>query len=164
MTKKVFKKINLTCVLQNPNPNFYGEVSSNDAGNGQPTVVSGILSPIDGGMLFQETLTRKRPIRNSRLYEGQHIALVRRKDGFYYPQWKRPDGKLAGMIWKLGADEKRDIAFTGGKPTFYDLYGLKLPARQVSQGVYRLTLGESPVYFVGGRIAGAESIRETTVK
>lgn len=88
MTKKVFKKINLTCVLQTPNPNFYGEVSSNDAGNGQPTVVSGILSPIDGGMLFQETLTRKRPIRNSRLYEGQHIALVRRKDGFYYPLLK----------------------------------------------------------------------------
>ncbi len=72
----------------------------------------------------------------------------------FYPQWRRPDGKSAGMIWKLGADEKRDIAFTDGKPTFYDLYGLKLPARQVSTGVYRLTLGESPVYFVGGRIAG----------
>lgn len=95
---------------------------------------------------------RMRPQGSVNLAEPWHDE----KRTEFYPQWKRPDGKSAGMIWKLGADEKRDIAFTGGKPTFYDLYGLKLPARQVSQGVYRLTLGESPVYFVGGRIEGGK--------
>ena len=91
---------------------------------------------------------RMRPQGSVNLAEPWHDE----KRQVFYPHWRRPDGKSAGLIWKLGADEKRDVVFTDGQPTFYDLYGLKLPTRQVSPGVYRLTLGESPVYFVGGRI------------
>lgn len=84
MNKKVYQNINLTCVFQNTNPNFTNEVI-NSVKSGSPVVVSGMLSPTDGGVLFQETLPRKRDIRNSRLYEGTLVNVVRRKDGLYYP-------------------------------------------------------------------------------
>ena len=90
MQKKVFERINLTCVFQNTN-NFGNAVSSNSATVNQtsPIVVTGMLSPSkDGGILFQEALPRKRDIRNNRLYEGKLLNIVRRKDGLYYPFMK----------------------------------------------------------------------------
>ena len=87
MNKKIFQNINLTCVFQNTNPNFGAENPSTL--NHQPsTVICGMLSPTEGGVLFQETLPRRRDIRNARLYEGSHVSVVRRKDGFYYPLLK----------------------------------------------------------------------------
>ena len=71
----------------------------------------------------------------------------------FFPQWTRPDGKACGMIWSTGADEERELRFTGGEPTFYNLYGLKLPPRRLSPDVCRQTVGGSPVYFVGARLA-----------
>ena len=89
MHKKTFERINLTCVFQNTN-NFGNAVNSNTASiNQSNTVISGMLSPSkDGGILFQETMPRKRDIRNNRLYEGQLVNIVRRKDGLYYPFMK----------------------------------------------------------------------------
>lgn len=87
MNKKVFERINLTCVFQNTS-NFGNANSSNNV------VVSGMISPTkDGGVLFQETMPRKRDIRNNRLYEGKLLNVVRRKDGCYYPFMKsfRPE-------------------------------------------------------------------------
>lgn len=87
MNKKVFESINLTCVFQNTN-NFGNANSSSNV------VVSGIISPTkEGGVLFQETMPRKRDIRNNRLYEGKLLNVVRRKDGCYYPFMKsfRPE-------------------------------------------------------------------------
>lgn len=77
MNKKIFQNINLTCVFQNTS-------------NPEPsTVLCGMLSnTADGNVLFQETLPRRRDIRNARLYEGSHVAVVRRKDGLYYPLLK----------------------------------------------------------------------------
>lgn len=90
MNKKVFERINLTCVFQNTN-NFGNAVNAGSANgiNGSNVIVSGMLSPSkDGGILFQETMPRKRDIRNNRLYEGQLVNIVRRKDGLYYPFMK----------------------------------------------------------------------------
>ena len=85
MNKKIFQNINLTCVFQNTNPNFVPANGSTNVNSNQP-VVSGMLSPCnEGGILFQETLPRRRDIRNNRLYEGQLLNIVRRKDGLYYP-------------------------------------------------------------------------------
>ena len=85
MNKTVFQNINLTCVFQNTNPNFLTGNGSTNVNSNQP-VVSGMLSPgKDGDILFQETLPRRRDIRNNRLYEGQLLNIVRRKDGLYYP-------------------------------------------------------------------------------
>lgn len=96
MNKKVYQNINLTCVFQNTNPNFVnigfnqqGSVKTPSITPNPDKVISGMLSPTaDGNVLFQETLPRKRDIRNSRLYEGQLLNVVRRKDGLYYPFMK----------------------------------------------------------------------------
>lgn len=90
MNKKVYQNINLTCVFLNTNPGFVAgsNVSGSNVGSNH-VVVSGMLSPSkDGGILFQETMPRKRDIRNNRLYEGQLVNIVRRKDGLYYPFMK----------------------------------------------------------------------------
>lgn len=86
MHKKVFKQINLTCVFQNTN-NFGNATNANSAIVSQSNpVINGMLSQDEeGGILFQENLPRKREIRNTKLYEGKHVSLVRRKDGLYYP-------------------------------------------------------------------------------
>lgn len=83
MQKKIFERINLTCVFQNTNNFGNGNASSNQV------VVSGMLSPDkDGNILFQEAIPRRRDIRNNRLYEGTLLNVVRRKDGCYYPFMK----------------------------------------------------------------------------
>lgn len=83
MNKKVYQNINLTCVFQNTNNFGNGNAISNNV------VISGMLSPSkDGGVLFQETMPRRRDIRNNRLYEGTLLNVVRRKDGCYYPFMK----------------------------------------------------------------------------
>ena len=95
MQKKVFERINLTCVFQNTNPNFMpaagsngSNVSGSSVGNNH-VVINGMISQTkDGGILFQETMPRKRDIRNNRLYEGSLVNIVRRKDGLYYPFMK----------------------------------------------------------------------------
>lgn len=105
MNKKVYQNINLTCIFQNTNPNFANIGTSGTIGTpGTSTkVVCGMLSPTDGGVLFQETLPRKRDIRNSRLYEGTLVNVVRRKDGLYYPFLKAFNPKEI--------EDKNDFAF-----------------------------------------------------
>ena len=92
MNKKVYQNINLTCVFQNTNPSFMAtaedgsSVTTNNVAGGNTAIINGMLSPSkDGGVLFQETLPRRRDIRNNRLYEGTLLNIVRRKDGLYYP-------------------------------------------------------------------------------
>ena len=96
MNKKIFQNINLTCVFQNTNP-FDTETSLSSVGEPvepkpsalSQTVLCGMLSnTADGNVLFQETLPRRRDVRNSRLYQNDHLAVVRRKDGLYYPLLK----------------------------------------------------------------------------
>ena len=35
--------------------------------------------------------------------------------GFYFPQWTRPDGTPAGIVWKTGETEKRELRFAGAR-------------------------------------------------
>lgn len=88
MNKIVFEKINLTCLFQDSHSNPL-TVQGEEQATPSRTVVSGMLSPChEGGILFQETLPRRRDIRNNRLYEGELVNIVRRKDGLYYPFMK----------------------------------------------------------------------------
>ena len=75
MNQKVFEKIRLICMFQ----------SETEMTVQSP--ICGMLSTAttDGSMLFQETLPRKRQIRNIKLYAGKYVSMVRRKDGLYYP-------------------------------------------------------------------------------
>ena len=76
---------------------------------------------------------------------------------FFYPQWTRPDGKKAGVLWQLGDDTRRELRFAGGEPEFRNLYGLKLPVRKLGPGRYRLTVGAAPIYFVGAELVPVQS-------
>ena len=68
----------------------------------------------------------------------------------YFPQWKRPDGRFAGMIWSL-APGRRKVVFSSTDMEFVDLFGARV--RPVRNGnAYELALTDSPIYFVGGKI------------
>lgn len=78
MKKLILHNINLTCIFQH-----------NETYENEKPVFTGMLSETKAGdILFQETLPKKKDIRNARLYEGQLLNIVRRKDGRYYPLLK----------------------------------------------------------------------------
>lgn len=84
MQKKVFESINLTCMFQNTNT--FGTSTPSTTDSKPSTVIQGMLSQNEaGGILFQETLPRLRENRNTKLFEGELVSIVRRKDGRYYP-------------------------------------------------------------------------------
>lgn len=76
MQKKTYPNTTLICQLQNKK-----QLPETEC-------LNGIISVIKGGVLFQETIPRKREARNTKLYEGKLVSLVRRKDGRYYPLLK----------------------------------------------------------------------------
>lgn len=71
---------------------------------------------------------------------------------FYYPQWTRPNGVKAGMLWIAGKEEKRALRFVGGTPTFRTLYGRKIAVREVEEGVFLVPLSGAPIYFRGAEL------------
>ena len=69
----------------------------------------------------------------------------------YFPQWRRPDGKDAGMIWTIGPTGERWLAFTTDHVSFHDVTGLRLfPKRDGTR--YLVPVTDSPVYFTGGAL------------
>ena len=87
---------------------------------------------------------------------------------FFYPQWTRPDGTQAGILWKTGATERMALRFSISKHpgreapnfqtsklpsiSFRDYTGRTVvPARDVD-GAYLVPIGESPIYFEGGTL------------
>ena len=71
---------------------------------------------------------------------------------YYYPQWTRPDGKKAGMVWCVEGETRRALRFKGGKPVFRNLYGRRIPVLELEDGVFNVPVSESPVYFEGAEI------------
>ncbi len=69
----------------------------------------------------------------------------------YFPQWKRPDGRDAGMVWVTGAPEKAWLTFTGEKVEFHDHLGLRVRPRRDGKK-FLVPLSESPIYFTGGAL------------
>lgn len=90
--KKVFEKVDLTCVFQQETDR---KGTDSPVSGAESTVVRhGIFSATEGGgYLFQETLAKRKAVRNAKLYQGSQVSVVRRKDGFYYPLLKsfRPE-------------------------------------------------------------------------
>lgn len=69
----------------------------------------------------------------------------------YYPQWKLPDGRIGGMVWKVGKAEMRPLRFTTDKIEFVDLFGARV--RPVRQGdAWLVPVSDSPIYFRGGAL------------
>lgn len=69
----------------------------------------------------------------------------------YFPQWTRPDGRMAGMVWTTGPSRRIKVAFSAQKMTFFDVSGARV--RPVREGnAYTLIISGSPIYFVGGEM------------
>lgn len=77
------------------------------------------------------------------------------KDGFYYPQWKRPDGVIAGMAWN-SVKRKMKFTFDAENINFVDMMGKPALVRNAGKGVYTLEVSENPVYFAGGKLVSFE--------
>ena len=95
--------------------------------------------------------TRERPAGSVNASGAWHNA----DRTVFFPQWKRPDGKRGGMIWRLGEPVRRALQFTGGEPQFRNMYGRKINVRKTAAGEYLLDMSDSPVYFSGATLVSA---------
>jgi hypothetical protein len=93
------------------------------------------------------------------------------KRSFFFPQWTRPDGTKAGIIWKTGEPERRELRFetgdAGGPPAaaatkrgppngdirFRDFTGRTLKPVRSDSGTYVVPLSGSPIFFEGGALS-----------
>ena len=75
--------------------------------------------------------------------------------GLYFPQWTRPDGVKAGVIWKTGGAERLALRFETAPSgiTFRSLAGRIMRPERDAAGAYLLPVGEDPIYFTGGSLA-----------
>ena len=87
---------------------------------------------------------------------------------FFYPQWTRPDGTQAGILWKTGATERMALRFSISKHpgreapnfqtsklpsiSFRDYTGRTVVPARDADGAYLVPVGESPIYFEGGTL------------
>lgn len=76
----------------------------------------------------------------------------------FHPQWTRPDGTPSGMVWTTGAEEEMILVFSGGEPTFFDVYGRKLAAKPVGPGRYAVEVSGAPVFFAGARMDACKGL------
>ncbi|MGI5868200.1 MAG: hypothetical protein ACOX9C_01970 [Kiritimatiellia bacterium] len=68
-----------------------------------------------------------------------------------FPQWTRPDGSRAGMIWTTGRERRARLEFSGDDVEFFDIDGKRLQPSREGRSVL-LDIGESPVYFRGAEL------------
>ena len=74
-----------------------------------------------------------------------------RKDGIYFPQWKRPDGKVGGMIWTDRAAQGLNLTFDADDVVFHDMWGKPVPVYGTGRTRLVQVTGE-PLYFTGARL------------
>jgi len=83
------------------------------------------------------------------------------KDGeLYFPQWTRPDGKTAGVVWKTGRAQDVALRFKDGKPKFWNHTGRMFRPREKADGSFAVKLDGSPVFFEGAELAVFGTIKE----
>lgn len=74
----------------------------------------------------------------------------------YFPQWRRPDGKDAGMLWTTGTPMTTWIRFTKDDVKFYSHLGREIYPEKARDGSYAVMVSGEPVLFVGGALADAD--------
>lgn len=72
----------------------------------------------------------------------------------FYPQWTRPDGTQAGVIWKTGIMERIVCSFDSDNVRFNDYTGKTAVPLRVGEYVYAVLASESPLFFTGGHLTG----------
>lgn len=95
------------------------------------------------------------------------IGSVQRQDSwhneartYFCPQWTRPDGTNAGVLWMTGEAEMRELHFAadpsrreGSSPPvihFHDYTGRTIMPARIGDGAYDVSISGSPVFFEGG--------------
>lgn len=71
MYKKNYEQVDVTCILQKTS-----EIP-------EDAHLRGSISLTETGLRFEETLPVKRSPRNPKLYEGQHLSVVRKVNGSF---------------------------------------------------------------------------------
>ncbi len=74
-----------------------------------------------------------------------------RKDGLYFPQWRRPDGKVAGMAWTDRAACVLVCTFDSEDVAFHDMWGKPAVVHGTGR-TRRLAVTGEPLYFSGARL------------
>lgn len=73
----------------------------------------------------------------------------------YWPQWRRPDGKVAGVLWTIDAPHERILQFDGAVE-FYNVYGERFLPKSPSKGRYVVEVTACPIYFINHQLIGIQ--------
>ena len=73
------------------------------------------------------------------------------KSDVFAPQWTRPDGVAAGMIWKVGSPQMKKVGFSSQDVDFFDVNGKRINPRREGNG-FNVKISSSPIYFLGGEL------------
>jgi len=90
----------------------------------------------------------------------QKTLPYRDSKGVFFPQWRRPEGEDAGMIWTsagwaksaLGETCTMRLRFTADAVRFFGCDGREIYPHKDDDGLCTLEISGSPVYFVGGEL------------
>ena len=91
MKKVIYKAIDLTCALQQ-----HSEISTDKC-------LNGVISRTGKGLRFEEAISKGRPARNPKLFDGNFISLVHMQNGRYQCHMK--------TINASGDFDRQQIAF-----------------------------------------------------
>lgn len=72
----------------------------------------------------------------------------------YAPEWVRPDGRGAGMVWQAGSGKSgcaTAVIRFKGEPQFADMYGRRIDVRRRGSN-WLVPVSDAPVYFTGASI------------
>ena len=69
------------------------------------------------------------------------------RDGFYFPAWRRPDGRRAGALWSVGNEKVHRLSAAREAVSFFNLDGetVEMP---YADGAFAVALSDSPVYWI----------------
>ncbi|MBR2838084.1 MAG: hypothetical protein IKE55_04855 [Kiritimatiellae bacterium] len=78
-----------------------------------------------------------------------------RRDGLYFPQWIRPDGRVGGMVWTDRDARETTLVFDADGVAVHDMWGK--PAEVTGGGRRWLAkVSGEPLYFTGAKLLSAE--------
>ena len=75
----------------------------------------------------------------------------------YWPQWRRPDGSVAGAIWSVEPLEAH-VRFVGNA-RFYNHFGECIPSPLGTSATGVMTLGPEPLFFEGAEVEVGDGVK-----
>ena len=67
----------------------------------------------------------------------------------YRLRWTLPDGRKAGMIWRLGTKASETLSFDGENVVFQNMTGKQVAFPDAGKNSFHVQLDEDPLYFIG---------------